>query len=691
MAEYRDDRISKLQKQWTNRLSLTVIVFDIALWILALAIVFKFFSFTWWLIFLIGMFSSAISIAFFYSRFSLKDVASYLDKHYPVAEESSSLLLRQENELNYFEKRQVRRVQGMLEQPIKSPPALRRKTIVSLLFLAGSIVIAALIYLIPVTVNKTDGKLAGVSTVKEKRLPGISSVSVVLSPPGYTQKSERKQDRFNIEIEEDGMIHWNIETTVAADSLAFIFQDSSVVQLKPGAGNTSWSMQMPVRKSGFYQVKLGNTISDFYRIEMIPDQVPEITVHAPEASSVIEPGMAYRSRVDATVTDDYGISLASIIATIASGTGESVAFREQRIPFDNFGSGRKSYNLKKGLDLVKLQMKAGDELYFYISVTDNRKQERRSDIFIVRIEDTTDLMSLEGLASGIDIKPEFFRSQRQIIIETEQLLKDQPNISKEAFNSKSNELGVDQKLLRLRYGKFLGEETDVEIGGHEGEAHGQEDVADMMDQYTHKHDNAEDATFFDADTKKQLKATLAEMWKAELRLRTLEPREALPFEYKALRLLKDLQQKTRAYVSKTGIKTTPLDPKKRLSADLEGIQQAVSVRKTTKEEKIIAVRQSISILDELKTTNELSPSSAQVLEKGMAQLNEEAAKDPAGYLEALTSIHKILNKNFTDSDLQIAGKGLLKMIKSTELAPVKTSTGPDGGLSDKYFKKISNN
>jgi hypothetical protein len=40
------------------------------------------------------------------------------------------------------------------------------------------------------------------------------------------------------------------------------------------------------------------------------------------------------------------------------------------------------------------------------------------------------------------------------------LLKDKDSISVEKFNNRSNDLGIDQKLLRLRYGKFLGEEGE---------------------------------------------------------------------------------------------------------------------------------------------------------------------------------------------------------------------------------------
>jgi hypothetical protein len=52
------------------------------------------------------------------------------------------------------------------------------------------------------------------------------------------------------------------------------------------------------------------------------------------------------------------------------------------------------------------------------------------------------------------------------------------------------------------------------------------------------------------------------MWSAELRLRTYKAEEALPFEYKALRLLKDLQQKSRVYVAKTAFKAPQIKGRK---------------------------------------------------------------------------------------------------------------------------------
>jgi hypothetical protein len=694
MADHGQHIIRKWRSAWTNRLLLSCLVLTVALTVFFSAFILKFTSAGWIWVPPVMVISAIIAYLLLYKKISVNDVASYIDKSFPPAEDSTSLLLKPEQELNYFEKRQVEKINRQWADKIAIPPGINKRTRWSIGALTTAGVFALLVYFIPVSksVAERDSSNQPATETTEKRMAGISSVSLTVIPPKYTGRPVREQGFFNVRVEEDGVIRWKVKTSVAADSLSFLFNDSSVLHLEPGADKMVWSARMPVAASGFYQVRLGNTLSDFYRIEMLSDQLPEITVHSPAATTTIEPGMSYRTMVNVSLSDDYGISASAISATIASGTGESVAFREQRIAFDDFVPGGKSYTLKKKLDLQQLKMVPGDELYFYITATDSRKMEKRSDMFIVRIEDTTGLMSLEGLASGIDIKPEYFRSQRQIIIETEQLLKDRAVLSKEAFNNKSNDLGIDQKLLRLRYGKFLGEETDTEIGGHEEAGHNEQEAGDIMDQYMHKHDNAEDATFFDAETKKQLKATLAEMWKAELQLRSLQPKDALPFEYKALRLLKNLQQKTRAYVSKTGIKTTPLDPKKRLSADLDGIQQFISVRKIkSREEELLVTRKALGILELLHYEQKLSPESFQLLQQSLVILSERAAKDPAIYLPALASINRVLNNHFNSEDLDIGGRGLLKVTGSPQAAPVKARTGPDKQLSDRYFKNIAVN
>jgi hypothetical protein len=50
-------------------------------------------------------------------------------------------------------------------------------------------------------------------------------------------------------------------------------------------------------------------------------------------------------------------------------------------------------------------------------------------MYIISLTDTAQLMSLEGMTMGTDVKPEYFRSERQIIIEAEQLLKEKDTLA----------------------------------------------------------------------------------------------------------------------------------------------------------------------------------------------------------------------------------------------------------------------
>ena len=62
----------------------------------------------------------------------------------------------------------------------------------------------------------------------------------------------------------------------------------------------------------------------------------------------------------------------------------------------------------------------------------------------------------------------------------------------EAFNSTSNEIGFDQKALRLRYGQYLGEEDEGSIGGVNALPSDVETDGDMLERISvHDHDEGE--------------------------------------------------------------------------------------------------------------------------------------------------------------------------------------------------------
>jgi hypothetical protein len=492
-------------------------------------------------------------------------------------------------------------------------------------------------------------------------------------------------------VEEGILVNWELGAKAAVQRVEIIFNDSARVSLQAAdAKRESWRLARVATRPGFYQVNVDGKLSELYTLDVVKDEPPLITITHPKAYTVVDYGEPTKIPLGVRLRDDYGIAEAAVVATVASGNGEAVKFKEQTIRFNRVFTGdQTSIDLQQVLDLSALGVKPGDELYFYCRAKDNHGQESRTDMYIISLPDTAQLMSLEGLTMGVNSKPEYFRSERQIIIETEQLLKEKDTLAVEQFKQRSNDLGIDQKLLRLRYGKFLGEEA--EEGGALGDTGKKPgdfgDAATILDAYTDKHDNAEDATYFEPAVKEQLKATLSEMWKAELQLRTFKPREALPYAYKALRLLKDLQQKSRAYVAKTGVRVTPLDPAKRLGGKLDAIaplvQRQVDGALPAPED---ALRIALALLDRGAVTG---GGSLVILRQAAQRLGREAAARPGGYLEGYQAMRRILGGGVIAADVLSAQKAIRQLLPAAEATPAAGRAAADGGLSGLYFSRLN--
>lgn len=612
-------------------------------------------------------------------RLKNEEVAIYLNQQFPALENSAALLLRTPDNLNLLERLQVEKI-SEVTAGLQLPSAFYRNVKQALVLLLCSIGIWGLLQ---VRWEK-DGSLRGwgaTGSKQEKVLPGIARVNISVHPPAYTGKPAQQQDNFTLTLEEGAEVEWLITTTGLPQAVTLVFNDSSQLPLKQmGHG---WTAKKNIHKNGFYQVKMDDRLSEFYPITTIPDKPPVVRVKAPASYLALEYGESLKVPFQALVTDDYGVGSAVIYATIASGSGEGVKFREEKMTLPgNFTARKKDYQLSRILDLQALHMQPGDELYFHVRATDSHQQETRSDIQIITLADTTELMGFDGVIAGVNIKPEYFRSQRQIIIETEELLRGRDSLAR--FKDKSNELGMDQKLLRLRYGKFLGEESETYGEDHDHEeqaAFG--DAKAILEEFSHKHDNSEDATFFEPEVKQQLKTVLNEMWKAELQLRLAKPQEALPFEYKALRLLKDLQQKSRAYVGKTGTKTTPLKPEKRLTGEQDKISPAVVTKEMIPNDEYAMVRNGLQALELLNTAG---------LQEATVLMAGKAAAEPAVYLpafEALQRINAAIQKKNTPSpkDIAAAQRGLQRMNAAPPLLPqpaARTATS----LQQLYFSNL---
>ena len=614
------------------------------------------------------------------------EVANYLNVKFPEFEESATLFLRPENELSQLEKFQVEKIGSIF--PISNGFKAPLKGLwLSFFFLIICVIIS--IYL-PANTSITEAVsfISKPTPVKENVLPEITDFNLKIVPPHYTQSLARSQSQFTIRAETGAQITWRIKTNVSVKKLQLIFNDKEIVEL-----NASGQLSKIIKQSGFYQLVLDGKKSDLYSIDVIPDLPVKIIITQPKPRTTIDVGVLPKVNLNVSLSDDYGISDAYISATLSSGKGEGVSFTEKKLTFNvDFGN-KREIKLIKLLDLNALGMKPGDELYFFINAKDNNSQQSRSDVYLISIVDTADLMSMAGMANGIDLVPEYFRSQRQIIIDTEKLLIEKGTIAADDFKNRSNALGMDQKLLRLRYGKFLGEESESGGGDehdHEEAAFG--DVKALMDEYAHKHDIAEDATFFEPELKMQLKEVLNEMWSSELRLRTYKLQEALPYEYKALRLLKDLQQKSRAYVAKTTIKTIKLNLEKRLTGELDKIiqptQQATfePIDRSTEELKLL-----LSILEQRKAGKLFAYGDRKLLRAGEKQLISFAANQPTLYLPALKSLRKLSTSiTIMRSDIEVVQKAIQRLLGIETIKPQAKGAAPEANLYRSYFNRLKN-
>jgi hypothetical protein len=411
-----------------------------------------------------------------------------------------------------------------------------------------------------------------------------------IEPPAYTGLPDRDLDGLDAEVAEFSQLHWTLRVEPTPATVTLRFHDGSELPLQAD-DDGSWRGSRQIDAATRYRVRIGDTITApdaaAQRIEVIADRPPQLRVTAPaQTLTLVE--AADRLELVAEASDDYGLADAELSLTHAQGDGENVQVAEQRIRL--VGDDRpRQRRYRQSIDLAALGFAPGDDLILRLVVSDNRAptaQQTRSPAYILRWPRPAmaDMEGFDGLVQRT--LPAYFRSQRQIIIDSEALLERRAEFDDDDFVQRSDAIGIDQRLLRLRYGQFLGEESEsVELAlpdghslddGHDHGDHADLDPADgagqLVAEYGHSHDHSEAATLFDSATRELLRAALREMWQSELQLRLGAPALALPHQYRALDHIKQVQQAGRIYLARVGLELPPIDFSRRLSADLSAVR-----------------------------------------------------------------------------------------------------------------------
>jgi hypothetical protein len=679
---------------------------------------------------------SLLIILSLYNRLHLLNQHSftqYLNEKFPSLNESADLMLFNESELTSLQ--QLQRIK-MIEQfnliysSVKLPHHLVRSSIILLISFA--------VYFVASSFSNSRKEKSSNSIPVEKlkvlnkgvQSISIRSLSIAINPPAYMGLKSSASNGLDLQFAEGSSIRWQIEFSGKPKEVKFIFSGKDSIN----TNEKNYTIEKKFFESGFYQIQWSDSNmihrSDYYQLEVIKDQSPKVELKSLQQFTKLKYADLTPLSVSSVISDDYGVSDAILIATVSKGSGESVKFREEKLRFTSPSKiSGKNLIASRSLDFKKLGLEPGDELYFYAEAWDNKfpsPNYSRTETFFIAVQDTATEINSVDSGFGVDLMPEYFRSQRQIIIDTEKLLRDKKRISKLEFNSTSNELGYDQKVLRLRYGQFLGEEDEGGIGqeavqhdeeekdvtkqfGHthdtknehnlvpqkkESHDHGDElknpdEKEDPIKAFAHSHDNYEESTFFIQSLKTKLKAAVTIMWDAELYLRLYEPEKSLPYQYKALNLLKEISNDSRVYVHRTGFDPPPLKEEKRLTADLSEVKTNTNSNQVNSEQDYPAIRRALIVVEELLTgdTYALSNKNRIALSKAGQELSSAAIDKPLIYLKSLSLLKSLSDGQVSNDQMHDA---LFQIRKSfwTVLSHQPSSPNKQSSSSTKLDKEF---
>ncbi len=640
-------------------------------------------------------------------------ISRSLNQLYPQLQNSTDLILSETQHLSTLQQIQQLRVIELLtahKETLKLPNDLMKSSGLFLLCVMSAVLLLWNQHSVENSTQPGIEQNNAALVNSSLTAPSIESIQITISPPVYTQIKPYSSPLHNIVIPEGSVINYQLRFNQKVQAASIILSGKDSLQLKSKEGQV-FEISFMMKQDAYFQLAWKNENwqqSDLYAIRVTKDNSPVLNIINLQQFTELTWEDSPQVTLLASLQDDYSISKGQIIATVSKGSGESVKFREEKINFTSPTSIQgKNIKAEALLNLRKLGLEPGDELYFYIEAFDNKTIPNRSrtDTYFIAIQDTSEIITSTEEGLGVDLMPEYFRSQRQIIIDTEKLIRNKKALSLADFKATSNELGYDQKVLRLRYSEFMGEEFVSGIGpqvdpedieatdeqdvvkafGHvhdsenehnhvehkheEEHDHKHEESTDRdkklspLEEFVHAHDDAEEATFYIQSVKAKLRAALTLMWDAELQLRLFEPTKSLPYQYKILKLLKEISNDSRIYVHRTGFDPPPIKEDKRYSADLSEVTNPIKQSQLRQQNAYAAIQQALTLLQAKKniTTKIFTPKELQLLQMAGNEMAALSQDNPIVYLEGLQGLSKLINGHYTKEELS-------QIINATEKA-----------------------
>ncbi|WIW89263.1 DUF4175 domain-containing protein [Sphingobium sp. V4] len=514
-----------------------------------------------------------------------------LDAARPDLEDSSALLFGGDAPLSRLQSLQRRRIAARLDQggPQDLVPPWSTRTLLILGLTAAALIAAALLW---PRAGEGPPALAPSSEGLPARpgIPRLVAQNLRILPTAYTGLPVRDSATLDARVPQGSRLEWTLRFDPQATAPRLLMLGGQPLALRRDGAN--WIASRTADAAFLYRVDPAagrGPTPPLHRIDAVADAPPQVKALT-DSLTLVRPGQHGWSPAFAA-TDDYGVATtARLRVTLAIGEGENVSFSEREIPVGGTGPAR-DRRFAPRLDFASFGFAAGGDMVVQLIIRDNRSpspQEARGPSLILRWPSPKQPES-SGLTGMVNTTlPAYFRSQRQIIIDIEKLLKQRRALAPDRYLARSAAIGGDQQILRGRYSQFLGGESEgqPELPTSDAEAHSDNDghdhgpppsspnvfgeKEDVLAEFGHPHDESP-ASSLDPETRAILKQAVDEMWQSERELKTGHPDAALPFAYRALRFIKEVQQATRIFLSRVGPELPPIDAGRRMTGKREGL------------------------------------------------------------------------------------------------------------------------
>jgi hypothetical protein len=646
-------------------------------------------------------------------------IAAHLDRRLPALGESAALLLAPVP-LPPLQRLQQRRAAVVLLQHDEDE---LRRTLPwrpwsrAAVALAAGLVLALLVAVLPMPARRATAAAPGLAGSRPSVVPPtplLRSVAVTVQPPAYTGRRARTSSGLGGAAEEGARVRWRVAAAPAVTAAALLFDETERRPLRRLNGG-DFELAATARAPRLVRLLLDGPSGELWRsaparLEVLADRPPALELLAPAATLVERPPQRPGTlALEVALADDYGLAGAELVVTLAAGSGEQVNFAEQRLPLPVRRVAARQL-VRHSLDLAALGLAAESELYVRVEARDGRRPDPaappqpnvvRSPTVVVRPQ--LERRESAPLGEGLPLiaGPELFRSQRQVVLDTERLIAEMPRLAAAEVMRRSQVISFDQRALRLRYGTLLGQEFEDgrPVGIEEGPRRPAEGISapslggidDVPADLRHEHESEENATFLPPPVRSKLRAMLAAMWDAEGALATGAPRAALPHELRALGLLKEVQQADRVYVRRTAGEGAPLDPARRLTGELDEVRPLAAREPAPPPRPVVeAALGLLAALEEsggakARARGVASPAGA------VATLSPAlAARARSGSAAALAAL-PALDALAGDTELSTAARTALERalweLVPPPQAPVREAA-PAGSLWDRYRKSL---